>query len=117
MNASVHLARIALAAVGLWVTGHASAAADGAGQGTTLPAVMVTGDGLAAGVKAAVFAAVGEKSPDITVHNDDGRVSLGGWARTGADVSRATAVASRVPGVKVVYANGVRLWSTRTSDY
>jgi BON domain len=79
--------------------------------------VTVTGDRLASNVKAAIFQAVGEKSPDITVANRDGFISLGGWARTGEDVSRAMHVALVVDGVKQVYNDGVRLWSSRSSDY
>jgi osmotically-inducible protein OsmY len=79
--------------------------------------VTVTGDRLASNVKAAIFQAVGEKSPDITVANRDGFISLGGWARTGSDVSQAMHVALAVDGVKQVYNDGVRLWSSRSSDY
>ncbi len=79
--------------------------------------VTVTGDRLTSKVKAAISQAVGEKSPDITVVNRDGFISLGGWARTGADVSQAMHVALAVDGVKQVYNDGVRLWSSRSSDF
>ena len=67
---------------------------------------------VAARVTSAIRDAVGDTSPDITVTHQQGEVSLGGWARNSVEVDKAVAVASNVSGVKQVYANGVRLWST-----
>jgi osmotically-inducible protein OsmY len=97
-------------------TGSQAEAVEATRMGGT-QTVTVTGDRVSSNVKAAISQAVGEKSPDITVANRDGFISLGGWARTGEDVSRAMHVALAVDGVKQVYNDGVRLWSSRTSDY
>lgn len=111
MNARTTLTRSTLAAIAI-ALGGLSVAAHAAGAGATLPTVSIEGDAVAARVTQAVRDAVGDTSPDITVTHQQGEVSLGGWARNSVEVDKAVAVASNVSGVKQVYANGVRLWST-----
>jgi osmotically-inducible protein OsmY len=77
------------------------------------PAAFVSDDAVTMSVRAAIVDAVGAKSPDITVTNRNGTISLGGWAHTDSDVRKAASAAKRVVGVKRVYASGVHLWSTR----
>jgi osmotically-inducible protein OsmY len=107
----------AIAAAIITVAPLAGAATTSPQDAASMQTVTVTGDPLASNVKAAIFQAVGQKSPDITVANRDGVISLGGWARTGADVSRAMHVTLAVNGVKQVYNDGVHLWSSRMYDY
>ena len=113
MTAITTTTRATLAALGIVLSGFAGVASAAAAN-TNLPAVSVSGDSIASKVTAAVRDVVGDTSPDITVKNQDGAVTLGGWARNAEDVSKAVNVAASVAGVKQVYPNGVRLWSTRT---
>ncbi len=117
MNAAHFSTRAALASLALLSAGLAGAATAPPQDAARTQTVTVTGHTLANNVKAAISEAVGHKSPDITVTNRDGFISLGGWARTGADVSRAMHVTLAVAGVKQVYNDGVRLWSSRMFDY
>lgn len=66
-------------------------------------------------VKAAISAAVGRTSPGITVTDRNGVISLGGWAVDGLDLRRAMNAALRVPGVRRVFNDGVKLLSTGAS--
>jgi osmotically-inducible protein OsmY len=117
MNTARFSTRTALVSLALLSAGLAGAATTSPQDAASMQTVTVTGDALAGNVKAAIFQAVGQKSPDITVANRDGVISLGGWARTGADVSRAMHVTLAVNGVKQVYNDGVHLWSSRMYDY
>jgi osmotically-inducible protein OsmY len=117
MNTARFSTRTALVSLALLSAGLAGAATTSPQDAPSMQTVTVTGDPLASNVKAAILQAVGQKSPDITVANRDGFISLGGWARTGADVSRAMNVTLAVNGVKQVYNDGVRLWSSRMFDY
>jgi hypothetical protein len=81
-----------------------------------VPMVSISEDAIAVQVRGAIVDAVGTKAADITVSNRNGNISLGGWANSASDVRRATRAATQVSGVKRVYANRVRLWSTRSYD-
>jgi hypothetical protein len=113
VNISIRAALLSLSLL----AGGLAVAAPAQPTATALPEVSITTDALTNNVKGAIFNAVGRKSPDIMVANQDGVISLSGWARTGADVSTAMYVTRQVDGVKQVHNDGVKLWSTRTYDY
>jgi osmotically-inducible protein OsmY len=107
---SIRTSAMAAALLANCLTSTMTMAAD---SRAAMPAAVLSDDAVTINVRAAIVDAVGAKSPDITVTNRNGTISLGGWAHTGSDVRKATDVAMRVAGVKRVYANGVHLWSTR----
>ena len=72
---------------------------------------------ISGGVRAAIASTAVRNPADLTIMVRDGKVSLGGWARTSFDRQRAVQAALRVSGVATVYSSGVHLWSTRNTDY